>query len=176
MTPQALLPALVVPLILFGVYRRIRRTFGRQPVQPKRMIFRIVLMCAVATALVLAASHDGALLAVSAEGLVLGAILAAAGLRLTQFETNAQGRFYTPNAYVGAALTAVFLGRLVYRFITVTPEVHAAAQQSATTNPFDAFQRSPLTMAIFTMLIGYYLTYYAGVLWSARKQEITPAQ
>ena len=176
MTPQALLPALFVPLILFSVYRRARRTFGRQPVQPKRMIFRIVLMGALATAMVLVARHDGALLAATAYGLALGGILAVVGLRLTGFETNAQGRFYTPNAYVGAALTAVFLGRLVYRFITVAPEVHAAAQQSPDMNPFASFQRSPLTLAIFTMLIGYYLTYYAGVLWSARKQEITPAQ
>src|SRR4051794_21719952 len=99
MTPQALLPALFVPLILFGVYRRVRRTFGQQPVQPKRMIFRIVLMCALAVAMVMVARHDGALLAAAAEGLALGGILAAVGLRLTQFETNPQGRFYTPNAY-----------------------------------------------------------------------------
>jgi hypothetical protein len=35
-------------------------------------------------------------------------------------------------------------------------------------NPFAAFQRSPLTLAIFGVLVGYYVFYYAGVLRASR--------
>jgi hypothetical protein len=41
-------------------------------------------------------------------------------------------------------------------------------------NPFAAFQRSPLTLAIFALLIGYYVTYYAGILLRSGAQAEPP--
>ncbi len=169
MTPQALLPALVVPLILFGVYRRLRRTFGRQPIQPKRKMLRITLLSAIGAALTISAWHDPGLFEAALAGLALGAAFGGLGLRLTQFEGTAEGKFYTPNVYIGGVLTAVFLGRLVYRFIAVPQAMQAAAQHAPDANPFASFQTSPLTLGIFTMLVGYYVTYYVGILVVGRK-------
>ena len=46
--PAVALPALTPYLVTAGIgwimYRRIRRSFGRQPWQPKRTVFRLVLM------------------------------------------------------------------------------------------------------------------------------------
>jgi len=50
--------------------------------------------------------------------------------------------------------------------IVIYPSMHAAAQ--ADQNPLAAFQRSPLTLAIFGVLIGYYVLYYAGVLRTSK--------
>jgi hypothetical protein len=49
--------------------------------------------------------------------------------------------------------------------------MQAAAQ--ADQNPFAAFQRSPLTLAIFGVLIGYYVFYYAGVLRESKNRQTT---
>ena len=38
-------------------------------------------------------------------------------------------------------------------------------------DPFAAFQRSPLTLAIFALLIGYYVTYYIAVLLRTRTRS-----
>ena len=46
--------------------------------------------------------------------------------------------------------------------MAVYPAAHAAAQ--ADRNPFATYQKSPLTLAIFGVVVGYYLLYYTGVL------------
>jgi len=60
----------------------------------------------------------------------------------------------------------LLLSRIAYRFLVVYPAAHAAAQ--ADRNPFAAYQKSPLTLAILGVVIGYYLLYYAGVLNRSR--------
>jgi len=172
MTAAALAPAGFAILIALMYYRRFRRLFGRQPVQPARMKFRIVFLLFVG-ALLLARAVLGleAGLAV-ATGLGAGIALAWLGLRLTTFETTPQGRFYTPHGGIGLALSALLLGRLAYRFFVIAPVLQDAHQ--AGMNPFSAFQRSPLTLAIFALLIGYYVTYYIGVLLRSAPREGLP--
>jgi cytochrome b561 len=107
-----------------------------------------------------------------AAGLGSGVALAWLGLRLTTFETTPQGRFYTPHGGIGLALSALLLGRLAYRFFVIAPVLQDAHE--AGMNPFAAFQRSPLTLAIFALLIGYYVTYYAGILLRSGAQAEPP--
>ena len=38
LTPQVIVPTLLVPLIGYRLYRRFRANFGRQPVQQTRMV------------------------------------------------------------------------------------------------------------------------------------------
>jgi len=57
---------------------------------------------------------------------------------------TAEGEFYTPNVYIGVALSAVLIGRLIYRFVVLAPEMQSASQ-GAFGNPYGSFQRSPLT-------------------------------
>ena len=79
------------------------------------------------------------------------------------------GRFYTPNGYIGTIVVALFLGRLIYRFIAVYPLVHQAAQNpQMQANPFAAYQHSPLTVGLYFLLAGYYICYYASVLIKSR--------
>lgn len=162
MTPAALAPAGFAVLIALMYYRRLRRLFGRQPVQPMRMKFRIAILLLVGALLLLrgALGPQGGLAAVA--GLGGGIALAWLGLRLTTFESTPQGNFYTPHGGIGLALSALLLGRLVYRFFVIAPVVQDAHQ--AGMDPFAAFQRSPLTLAIFALLIGYYVTYYIAIL------------
>jgi len=95
-------------------------------------------------------------------GLAAGAALAYIGVKLTRFDAMPAGIFYTPNGYIGAALSALLLGRLAYRFVVLYPTLQAA--QAGGDNPLDAFQRSPFTLALLAIVIGYYLAYYAGLL------------
>jgi hypothetical protein len=180
MTPQAILPAIVVPTLYAWIfYRRARRNFGRQPYQPKRMTFRIVILSVLAALLLYASAHHSALLAAGLGGLLAGAVTGVVGLRLTRFESGPDGFFYTPNTYIGVGLSALFIGRLVYRFVstgqlTGNPSTSTAVGQAgASANPWAAFTASPLTLAIFTLIVGYYVTYFVGVMLRARNATVT---
>ena len=170
MDPKLLTPILIAALLIWAIVRRLRRTFGRQPVQPARIWLRIGILT-IAGGLIAASSvtRGAEMLAALAAGLACGAALAYIGLRHTRFEVTPEGRFYTPHTYIGLAVTLLFLGRLAYRFLYLgggangmfAPDPNAAA----------AYQRSPLTLGIFGVLIGYYLLFYAGVLRKTRAQE-----
>lgn len=109
---------------------------------------------------------------------VCGAALAWLGLRHTQFEVTPEGSFYTPHTYIGLAVTALFLGRLLYRFFYLSYGAHAVA--GATQNFAVAYQRNPLTLGIFAALMAYYVLFYAGVLVKTRAPALamraTPAE
>lgn len=167
MNPQlsSWVPTLVaIPLVGFVLYRRLRRTFGRQPVTPKRMTLRMVLLCVVCILLLVQSSATTCSLGAAAAGLALGLALAVVGLVHTKVQSTAEGRFYIPNKWIGLAVTALFLGRLAARLFTVSERVTEVASG---TSPFAGLQRSPLTLGLFFLLAGYYVTYYAGVLRKA---------
>ncbi len=154
-------------VISFAVYRRYRRTVGRQRLSPKRMVLRVVLLCAAGVFL-------GAAVIVGYPALIeilisLGLGLAAAylGLRLTDFESTPEGEFYTPNTYVSLAVFGVFILRLVYRLIFEFQK--GPPLQATDGNPFVGFGSNPLVAAPFFLLIGYYALYYGGVLIHSRK-------
>ena len=162
---------LVVALVVWRVYSRIRRVIGRQRLSTVRPWITVVVFPLVA-ALVLATSivhplTGVALLGGAAVGIGLGVL----GTRLTRFEATPAGLFYTPNAHLGIGLSLLLGLRLGYRFVTL--QINGG--------PFDpqAMQlgASPLTMAIFGTLAGYYVTYAIGLLrWRAQVARLPPAQ
>ena len=166
--------AAMAALILLALYRRFRRLFGRQPLRPTRIKVRIVLLSLVTLLLVVRSLLSTNLAAAGLAGLAAGAALAYVGLRLTRFDSMPGGIFYTPNGYIGAILSALLLSRIVYRFQVIYPVFQAAQADDA--NPFAAFQRSPLTFALFGIVIGYYLAYYAGLLLRSASLRAQPVQ
>jgi len=171
MDPKLIAPILIAALVVFGIVRRLRRSFGRQPVQPGRIWLRIgvlILVGGLVTATSLMRGPE--MLEALIGGLACGAALAYVGLRHTRFEVTPEGRFYTPHTYIGLTLTLLLLGRLVYRFLYLSNGANAmfGADPSAAA----AYQRSPLTVGIFAVLIGYYVPFYAGVLLRTRASEV----
>jgi hypothetical protein len=159
------LPTLVLaPLVGFLLYRRLKRTFGRQPLAPRRMIFRIALLSIICVVLLVSSSLPSALLAAS-SGLAVGVVLALVGLRHTTFEVTTEGRFYTPNKWLGLIVTALLFGRLAARLLTISER---AAAVQAGGHGFDASQPTPLTLGLLYLMAAYYVAYYVGVLRKAR--------
>lgn len=165
-----MIPLMTAAFVALAIYRRVRRNIGRQPVQPVRMRTRMILLGAIGALFAFSAMQQIDLIAALLTGVAAGAALAWFGLQHTKFERTDQGAFYTPHTYIGAAVSLLLLARIAYRFIAIYPSMQAAAH--ADQNPLAAFQRSPLTLAIFGVLIGYYVCYYAGVL---RTSKTVPA-
>lgn len=164
MTPNLLVPAIAAPLIVWRLYARTRRNFGRQPIRPKRMWTRVAIFAVLSLLVASQGFIDPRLAAGMGIGLVGGALLGIVALKLTRFEIDGSNDCYFPNPWIGLALTALFLGRLIYRLMVMWPEMSHAA-----TGGYGGMQRSPLTLAILGLLFGYYIAYYAGLLIHHRR-------
>lgn len=156
--------AAVVALMLFAAYRRIRRTIGRQPFQPRRMKIRMAILALVGIAFVVVPRGDALVLLGGAAGAVAGVALAVYALRHTQFEFSESGTFYTGHPYIGLGIALLFVGRLIYRFVlmSLSPALQAAGPRGA--SPFAGMVGNPVTTGVFFVAAGYYLAYYAGLL------------
>jgi hypothetical protein len=108
------------------------------------------------------ALHSPAMMGAGVAGLLAGAAFAAWGIRLTRFDVMPGGVFYTPNAYLGGALAAVLVGRVVYRFVVLYPAL--ATAHAETGSALAGYTRSPLTFGLFALVIGYYIVYCAGLI------------
>ena len=166
LTPQILVPTLVFGLIGYRMYLRLRANFGRQPIQPTRKKARLVILSLVVVLFFWVASHSAPALEAATGGLIAGVLLAVLGVRLSRFEADSTGSYYTPNAYIGAAVTFLLIGRLVYRMFSMYSMPQMAPPPG--TDPFAAMTRSPLTLAMVMLTVGYYLMFTAGVLYKSR--------
>lgn len=144
----SLSPVLLTTALGFAYYRRIRGNFGRQPWRPLRAGVRLALLSVALAALLLAAWFvPQAAMAVSA-GLAIGGLLGWLALRHTRVETADGVRYYTPNPWIGGALSLLLLGRLAWRMGSgVLAGGAAQFGQHA----------SPLTLGIAATLVAYYL-------------------
>ncbi|SFP59505.1 hypothetical protein SAMN02927913_2793 [Frateuria terrea] len=168
MAPNLLMPTLVSPLVAFMVWRRARRQFGRQPVRRGAMIARVAILSLLAGLISLAGIRDPRLLEGLAGGLLGGIALGLAGLRLTRFERGPDGRdLYLPNPWIGATVTALLVARLAWRFMAVVPHAGMTGAMTASTAP--PLGNSPLTLLVLGLMIGYYVSYYAGLLVHHRR-------
>jgi len=149
-------------LVAWRVVRRVRKNIGRQPVQTKRMIARIVIFSAITLMFgVFGYLFHPSVLLWLGGGLALGVPLAFLGLHLTQFEETPEGHFYTPNTYIGIGLSVILVGRILFRMVKVSSLSGASA---SSTQPLANITQSGLTLFFFGLVAGYYIAYFTGVL------------
>ena len=164
--------AIMIPVVAFAIWRRVRRSFGRQPIRRKQMIVRIVIFSVIGVALATTGLLNLRLLEGLLGGALGGVALGLLGLRLTRFERDASGAdAYYPNAWIGGLLTVLLVARLAWRFFVAMPQLQD--QASAYHGP--AMGNSALTFAVLGLTIGYYIAYYAGLLVHHRRFERTQA-
>jgi hypothetical protein len=169
MTPHLTTLLVAIPLMVFVIWRRVRTQFGRQPIQRKRMTARIASFGVIGVLMALGGLHNVRLLEGLLAGVVGGALLGLAGLRLTRFERRDDGTDgYIPNPWIGGVLTVLLIGRLAWRFLIVMPQMQ---QAEAGAHAVPAFGNSPLTLALFGLLVGYYVAYFSGLLIHHRRFE-----
>ena len=167
-SPTLLIPAVVSSLVVWRVYQRVRRNIGPQPFQPRRLMVRIGIFALIIGLITVVSLGHARVLLGFAAGLLPGMGLAWLGLRLTRFETTPVGRFYTPNMYLGIALSLLMVGRVAYRLALLYGTQPAPDQA-----PPAQLLQSPLTFFVVGLLFGYYLIYSIGVLVHCRRLQPT---
>ncbi|HEV2704146.1 MAG TPA: hypothetical protein VGV09_21155 [Steroidobacteraceae bacterium] len=159
--------AAVTAIVAFGVYRRVRRNIGRQLLTAARQYVRMGLFTVLCLALTFVRPLQPAAVAYIASGLLVGAAIGWFALRHTEFAATPEGYFYTPHLYIGLAITALFIGRLLYRVVLVYGRVADAAPGTVPTA-----DNNPLTLGILFLTASYYIVYCTGLLrWLRNAQQ-----
>ncbi|HLW74237.1 MAG TPA: hypothetical protein VKT74_04145 [Gammaproteobacteria bacterium] len=164
--------AATVGLVLFIFYRRFRRLFGRQPLRPKRMMFRIVILSVLATLLLVPALFSWKLAVFLVLGSAVGVSLGVWGAKHTRFEKVDGALHYIPHTYAGMVVSALFIARIIYRFVTTSHSLFSTSTVDTTPGIGEFGQANgylhPLTFLTFFMLAGYYVYYYSYVLYESK--------
>ena len=99
--------------------------------------------------------------------LSLGLAASFPGARLFISSRVSRPKLLLQYPWIGALLTALLVGRLAWRFLVAMPQL--ASEPGVHAGP--AIGSSPLTMAMFGLLVGYYMAYFSGLLVHHRRFE-----
>jgi hypothetical protein len=101
----------------------------------------------------------------SLAGFAGGGLLGLLGLALTRWEATPQALYFTPNRPLVLLLTLAITARLLYGLWRVWHTWRAAGPNDS----WLAAAGIAGSMAVGAIVIGYYLTYSAGVRWRLRE-------
>lgn len=162
---------IIACLILFSIYRRVRRNIGWQELQPRKLQVRIALFLVIGLLFFVEGAGQPISLISDAAGILFGGILAYFSAGITLFEERAGRRYYRPNTWIGGLVIAVFLGRFSYRFYEIYQLMKSGALAGAKT---DGLQNigytigNSWTAGLMLIMFSYYAVYY---LFLVHKQK-----
>ncbi|NRD78165.1 DUF1453 family protein [Bacillus sp. BRMEA1] len=163
----------IVIIIAFMLYRRVRRNIGWQPLNQGRLMFRIVLFIIIGALFLSEGILHPVSLISDVVGLVLGGILAFYSVNLTVFEQREGRLFYRPNIWIGSIVTALFIIRFIYRFYTMFTSGMVSGVQQGQTNGWQSMYSgsNSWTAGLMLIMFAYYAIYYMILI---RKQKQLP--
>ena len=162
MNTQIIIFALLVIFILNRVYRRLRRNFGWQPLNSRRLQVSTVIMTVLGFVLLISGSSHISSLISDIAGTALGIVLATCSAAMTRFERREGQLHYMPNLWIGMIVTLLFLVRFLFRFYVAFTQtgVSSTEQWQGITGGW--------TAGLMFVMISYYATYNLFLL---RKQK-----
>ena len=180
------MPLLLIPLVLLGVLvlalvmmpvslvQRYRMGTARRPARGWVATVNVV-MFALSSVLFLAAAALTSVWVPEAFtyallGLLAGCALGVLGLWLSRWEATHQSLHYTPNRWLVLAITLVVTARILYGFWRSWQAWRSALDERS----WLAASGVAGSLAAGAVVLGYYLTYWAGVRWRFRRHRRTP--
>ncbi|HEX7056678.1 MAG TPA: hypothetical protein VF260_05710 [Bacilli bacterium] len=164
---------IMIALILFAIYRRVRRNIGWQHLRSGSMTIRIVLFLVVGLLFFIEGVFHPISLISDIAGIGLGVVLALYGAKVTDFAQREGLLYYRPNVWIGAVVTFIFLARFVYRFYGVFSSGILDQVQQGKQNPNDLQNLSSAadswTAGLMLIMFAYYVVYYM-ILLKKQKQ------
>jgi hypothetical protein len=155
MVPTPVVVAALTPFVLWRLYSRIRRLTTRQRSRTWRHRTTLVFFPLLIALMVFVSLGSPVALAALAAGIALGVPVGMLALKKTTFERTGDEFWFTPHALIGFGVAMLFIGRMAFRAWEFYLQGSFVQHD---------FVRSPLTLLIFGILSGYYMTYAAGLL------------
>jgi hypothetical protein len=162
---------IIAALILFSIYRRVRRNIGWQELRQGNLMFRTILFLVVGLLFVSGAVFHPISLISDILGILIGVALAHYSATITNFEQREGRLYYRPNTWIGSTVTVIFLARLFYRFYSLYSQGGFSSYQQGQTNGFQNMSGTignSWTAGLMLIMFAYYVIYYFLLL---RKQK-----
>ncbi|MDC8760726.1 hypothetical protein [Janthinobacterium fluminis] len=156
----------LIPLLVWRIYARLKRMMGRQASQLWRHWAAAILLPLLLAALAVATKGEPLALSSLGAGALAGAWLGVWGVKLTRLENTDKGYFYTPNLRLGMLVAMQFAARVLYCGMELYMNTRVAVPVAQ-----PDFVQSPLTLLSFGLLAGYYAAYAFGLLRWRRSQK-----
>lgn len=164
MQPQSYSFIIILLLVAFGIYRRVRRNVGWQLLNERRLKVRSIIFLVIGLIFLAEGAFHLVSLISDIIGIGLGAALAYYGAGLTRYEQRKGNWFFMPNTWIGIGVIVLFLGRLAYRlYIVFTMEKTIAASHGTTPPNMSTFSNS-WTSGLLLIMFAYYVFYYTIVI------------
>src|ERR1700674_2282981 len=148
-------PYAIAGIAVLLIYRRFRRSFGRQPIRPARMWIRITVLILLGCSLLPSTLKSGQFLLAELAGAMAGTALGFWGARHTRYATYEGRLHYVPHTYTGVAVSLLFIGRMVHRIVEWYAENGALGGASAMSQGIvpPPMMRSPLTVGLICVVV-----------------------
>lgn len=163
--PNAAYALILIPLVLWRMYSRIKRLTSRQRSRLWRHRTTLVFFPLLVLGLCAMAVETNPIALVGCvAGLALGVVLGRMSIAKAHFEQVGDEFYFTPHAPIGMAVAALFLCRMAWR-----------AYQMFTRDPAtnQSYAANPLTLLTFGILAGYYIAFALGLLaWRKRSAPL----
>ncbi|SFD67227.1 Protein of unknown function [Paenibacillus catalpae] len=157
----------IIPLlvILFVVYRRLKRSVGFQPFRPGRLKMRIGIFSVIGILLLVTGFPHPAIYVSDALGIACGAVIAYYAIKHSRFEHRDDTLFYRTHIGIETLVVLLFIGRIAFRVIEMFGNGGTAAVAlNNETAQMQQYTNDPLTAATFFLLVAYYIGYYSFIL------------
>lgn len=159
---------IIVALILFSIFRRVRRNIGWQELNSGRMMFRVVIFLVIGVLFLIGGAVHPISLISDVVGVLLGVILAFYSAGLTRFEQREKSLYYRPNTWIGSIVIAIFLIRFIYRFATIFVQGNLTGGGKEGMQNFSYTIGNSWTAGFMLIMFAYYVFYYIILI---RKQK-----
>lgn len=158
-------------LIIFSIYRRVRRNIGWQELRQGNLWFRTMLFLIIGLLFTAGSIAHPISLISDIVGIVIGISLAYYSATITNFEHRDGRLYYRPNTWIGSAVTVLFLARLFYRFYSMYNLGVFSGNQQMQANNFQnmsSVMGNSWTAGLMLIMFAYYAIYYIILI---RKQK-----
>lgn len=162
---------IIIALILFSIYRRVRRNIGWQLLRQGNLKFRTILFFIIGLLFFAEGVFHPISLISDIAGILLGVILAYYGAAATNFEQREGKVFYRPSTWIGSIVTILFIARFFYRFYGIFSQGGLGGMQRGQTNGMQNMgytAGNSWTAGLMLIMFAYYVVYYIFLI---RKQK-----
>lgn len=166
--------ALVILIIGYRIYLRVRRSVGWQQLQPRKLLFSTVLLSVVGALFLIAGGFSIASLLSDLAGLCIGGLLAYYSAATTRFQYRDGHIFYSTSAWINFSVLALFFGRLVYRFYELLWGPLAGLKDADTLASIGN-SSSPWLSGLMLIMFVYYVGFNIALMRKKHKLSAKPA-
>ncbi|MCY8945681.1 kinase [Bacillus atrophaeus] len=165
LTLQSVCPVMI---IVFFLYKKIKRSIGYQPLRPRWLFIRVILFSLFAGGLAVFSLTHPFLYAYLTLGILGGFLLVFFAKRNISFEKRRGKIYFRTHIWVELILLSLFLSRFLYRvsgLYLAHPDLKNPDSYSQTIGT------DPLTICIFFLIAVYYIGFSSFVLKMTRHDD-----